>query len=181
MAPAFDVRAVALGTDQVFGVCGTNGQFVEFDLDTMSPQGSTPIPGYTNQAAKGTIELASGRGYLGAGDGGVQVRNGADGELLQAIANEDFRGGFAPAIVNAFSVQNSLGFVAAGAQGLQVVRLGRYRCDGRESEETAGLEVLGQLALEDGASCNMVMAKNHILVVAAGSGGVKLVEMDWHD
>jgi hypothetical protein len=57
------------------------------------------------------------------------------------------------------------------------VRLGRYRCDIDGSSEAAGLQLVGQLGLEDGASCNMVKSKNDILVVAAGAGGVKLVSM----
>jgi hypothetical protein len=84
-----------------------------------------------------------------------------------------------PAVTNAVSVDHHLAFAAAGPAGVQVVRLGRYRCDGLEAGETEGLRLLGRLTLEDGASCNMIKARNNVLIVAAGSGGVKIVTMEY--
>ncbi len=189
-AAAFDVRGVAMdygdgghktaddgGGVGVMSVCGQPGMMMQHGLPALSVASGTPITGYGVAAAKGTIEYAGHLCYLGAGDGGLQVRN-PNGSLLAQLGNSAF-GDHAPAtpVTNAVSVDNHLAFVAAGPAGIQVVRLGRYRCDGRESEENEGLRVLGRLALEAGASGNMVKAKNDLLVVAAGTGGVKLVTM----
>ena len=188
-AAAFDVRGVAMASNDdhktaddgvgVMSVCGQPGMMLQHGLPALTVAAGTPVVGYGVDAAKGTIEYAGHLCYLGAGDGGFQVRN-PGGSLLAQLGNGEF-GNHAPAtaVTNAVSVANHLAFVAAGPAGVQVVRLGRYRCDGRESEETAGLRLLGQLALEDGASGNMVKAKNDLLVVAAGSGGVKLVTMQF--
>jgi hypothetical protein len=67
----------------------------------------------------------------------------------------------------------SLGYVAAGALGIQVVDLGRWGTVGA----TTGLRVLGQLGFEDGFSSNMVKARSNIMVVAAGRGGLELVRL----
>jgi hypothetical protein len=179
-APATDLRSVSLGGRGLMSVCGGPGRMLEHGLPGLSLAGSTAVLGYAQEYAKGTIEWSSGRCYLGAGDGGLQVRDD-HGDLLALLPNGEFSSRVANGVVNAVSVTNHLGFVAAGAGGAQVVRLGRYRCDGRESEDDGGLLVLGELDLEDGASCNMVRAKNDLLVVAGGAGGVKLVTMEFID
>jgi hypothetical protein len=179
-APQFDVRSVAMDVDAAMGVGGGEGILERRVLPAMTLEARVSVDGYRNDAAKGTIEVYSHRCYLGAGDGGIQVRGG-DGGLLDGLSCGDLTSSGSLAVVNAVSCANHLAFVAAGPQGIQVVRLGRYRCDGRESEESEGLRLLGQLALEDGASCNMVKAKNDLLIVAAGAGGVKLVSMRFDD
>lgn len=177
-APSADVRGVDMDEHAAMSVCGGgSAQLLRNALPGMALQGQTGVEGYKNQDAKGTIEVYSHRCYLGAGDGGFQVR-GADGALLGQLLPVDFAASDPrTAVVNAVSIANNLAFVACGSQGIEVVRLGRYRCDGHEAEENEGLRILGTLGLEAGASCNMVKTRNNILVVAAGAGGVKLVSM----
>jgi hypothetical protein len=179
-APQFDARSVAMDVDAAMGVGGGEGVLERRLLPAMTLDAQVSVDGYRNEAAKGTIEVYAHRCYLGAGDGGMQVRGG-DGGWLDGLSCGDLTPGGAQAVVNAVSCANHLAFVAAGPQGIEVVRLGRFRCDGREAEESEGLRLLGQLGLEDGASCNMVKAKNDLLVVAAGAGGVKLVSMRFDD
>jgi len=177
-APATDVRAVALGGQGLVTVCGAPGRMREYLAEGLGLVRSTEIPGYSQEFAKGTIEWASQRCYLGSGDAGMQVR-ADDGGMLAQLANVEFTNRVTTGTVNAVTLSNHLAFVAAGEAGVQVVRLGRYRCDGLEAQETEGLRVLGELELEPGASCNMARSRNHILVVAGGSGGVKLIAMDF--
>jgi hypothetical protein len=179
-APAADMRGVCLGGAGLMSVCGGPGRMLAHAMPSLSLAKSTSVDGYAQEYAKGTIEWSSGRCYLGTGDGGLQVRDD-DGDMLAQLGNGEFSNHVATGVVNAVSVTNHLGFVAAGAAGVQVVRLGRYRCDGREAEDNEGLRVLGELELEDGASCNMVRARNDLLVVAGGAGGVKLITMEFVD
>ena len=174
-APQFDVRSVALDVDAAFGV-GGEGRLMRHRLPEMTTESNVAVGGYGNEAAKGTIEVYAGRSYLGAGDGGMQIRD-ADGGMLDALTCPALTPEGGLAVVNAVTCANHLGFVAAGPQGVVVVSLGRYRCDSDGSAEAEGLQLVGQLGLEAGASCNMVKSKNDILVVAAGAGGVKLVSM----
>jgi len=179
-APAADTRAVALGGGGLMSVCGGPGRLLEHRVNGLTLVKSTAVPGYAQEGAKGTIEWSSGRSYLGTGDAGLQVRD-QGGDMLAQLANTEFSNRVAEGVVNAFTVSNHLGFVAAGPAGVQVVRLGRYRCDGREAEDDSALRVLGELDLEEGASCNMVRARNDVLVVAGGAGGVKIVTMEFID
>jgi hypothetical protein len=113
---------------------------------------------------------------LGAGDGGFQVRNW-DGALLASL-RPMVTGDTDPssAVVNAVTVDKDQAFLAAGSAGVLVVNLGRYRSDDIVGSD-GGLLLQGTLGLEVGASCNMIKCRNDILVVAAGTGGVKLISM----
>ena len=176
----FDVRGVAVSGNNVVTICGgASPRLMLHSLPALVSQSAAALTGYGASFAKGTIEWESNRCYLGTGDAGFQIRN-ANGEILAQLASSEFsdRAG-GPGVTNAVSVDHHLAFVAAGPAGVQVVRLGRFRCDGRESEETEGLRVLGRLSLEDGASCNMVKAESDVLVVAAGAGGVKIVTVEY--
>jgi hypothetical protein len=176
-ASAPDPRGIALGSRGILSVAGGPGRMLEHRLGDLTLAKTTAVPGYSVDGAKGTIEWSSGRCYLGSGDAGLQVRDDA-GDMLAQLPNSEFSNRTSDGVVNAFTVSGNLGFVAAGPAGVQVVLLGRYRCDGRESEDTNTLRVLGELDLEEGASCNMVRARNDVLVVAGGAGGVKFIAMD---
>ena len=177
--PNEDVRGLAAAGLGAMCVSGGEANLLGLGMPLLDVVSRTSVQGYKQEGAKGTLEVMSSRCYLGAGDGGFQVRDAA-GALLDELSGGDLdaRDG-RPAIVNAVSIANHLAFVAAGPAGVQVVHLGRYRCDGREAESPTGMRVLGELLLEDGASCNMVKSREDILVIAAGNGGVKLVHMEF--
>jgi hypothetical protein len=179
--PNEDVRGLDAAGRDAMCVTGGEAKLLGLGMPELGVVSRTAVQGYKQAGAKGTLEVVSNRCYLGAGDGGFQVR-GADGALLGALSGGDLdaRDG-RPAVVNAVSVANHLGFVAAGPAGVVVVHLGRYRCDGREADSPSSMRVLGELPLEDGASCNMVKSRENLLVVAAGTGGVKLVHMEFID
>ena len=181
-APAYDVRGVAFGDgNHVMSVCGgAPAHVMSNDATTLAQEASVAATGYSQEYAKGTIEWAGGYCYLGAGDGGFQVRS-STGELEAQLSNSDLAAsaGTADCVVNAASVAKDLAFLAAGSGGLQVVGLHRFRSDGLAAGDADGLELLGTLSLENGSSSNMVRAGNGILVVAAGLGGVKIVQMEF--
>jgi hypothetical protein len=170
-----DARALDLdGSAAMCAVGGTQGGLSRHALPGLGITAQTSIEGYKNEGAKGTLEAYSGRCYLGAGDGGFQVRDDS-GVLLASMkpaltADVDPRS----VVVNAATVDDDLAFLAAGPQGVLVVQLGRYR-SGAASATDSDMALLGALGLEVGASCNMVKTRNNILVVAAGTGGVKLI------
>jgi hypothetical protein len=73
-------------------------------------------------------------------------------------------------------VRGNLAIVACGALGVKVVDLGQWN-PAAPAGTASGLTVLGTLDFPDGLSSNMVKARSTVLVVAAGTGGVKLVRM----
>jgi hypothetical protein len=178
-APDADARACSFdGTAAVMSVSGGGSpHLVRRALPSLDVLSDVAVDGYSFDGAKGTIEVASPFSYLGAGDGGFQVR-GSDGALLDRLDNRALAGLTSDLMVtNAVSVSGNLAFVAAGALGVQVVDLGRW-FPGAPPSNQQGLSVLGAIDFGDGDSSNMVKVRTNMLVVAAGMGGIKLVRMD---
>ncbi len=76
------------------------------------------------------------------------------------------------------SLNGGLAFVAAGALGVQVVKVSAatsWSLGGGPDQD--GLEVLGELKFGEGLSSNMVKTRTNVMVVAAGRGGVRLVTL----
>jgi hypothetical protein len=178
-----DVRGIDFPTDgELAAVCGTNPRMAMMGVPGFARLGVHEIDGYNYPDAKGTIEVHSGVCYLGAGDGGFQVR-GPDGGLLAALRHEDFSN-LRPELMvtNAVSLHGELAFVAAGALGVQVVKVAGARGWAQGGGyDPDGLQALGELEFEDGLSSNMVKTRNNVMVVAAGVGGVKLVTLSGQD
>jgi hypothetical protein len=174
-----DVRGIDLPDDvSLAAACGTRPRLGLRGLPGMQSMSEQAVDGYSHPNAKGTLEVHNAICYLGAGDGGFQVRR-PDGTLLAALRHEDFST-LRPELMvtNAVSLQGELAFVAAGALGVQVVKVAGARAwAAGAGPDPEGLEVLGELDLEDGFSCNMVKAGNNVMVVAAGLGGILLVTM----
>lgn len=178
-----DVRGIDFPTDgQMAAVCGTNPRMAMMSVPGFGRLGVHEIDGYNYPNAKGTIEAQGGVCFLGAGDGGFQVR-GPDGGLLSVLRHEDFSDVRPELMVtNAVSLHGELAFVAGGALGVQVVKVaGAHGWAEGGGYDPDGLQVLGELAFEDGLSSNMVKTRNNVMVVAAGVGGVKLVTMSGQD
>jgi hypothetical protein len=177
-----DVRGVAVfDSKTTMAVCGGSvPRMCRHSLPDLLGLAEAKLDGYRNEDAKGTIEAQQGLCFLGAGDGGFQVREPL-GRLVDALPN----GAFSDVrpqdmVTNAVSVQGHLAFVAAGALGVQVVDIGHWCSDEgfKNLGDDRGLRVLGELDFHRDFSSNMVKAKENILVVAAGTGGVKLVKME---
>jgi len=174
-----DIRGIGFpGASSMAAVCGSRPHLSLLQLPGLQRTLEHEVDGYNYPDAKGTIEVHDAICYLGAGDGGFQVRR-PDGLLLAALRHEAFSDVRANEMVtNAVSVQGSLGFVAAGALGVQVVDIAGARSWATGGgPDPSGLRVLGELDFAEGFSSNMVKCANNVLVVAAGSGGVELVTM----
>jgi len=167
-----DTRSLCFDAAGTLWSVSGGAALAHYTLPSLTTLAHNPIDGFGLEGAKGTVESVGSYLYLGAGDGGFQVRD-RDGALMETLANSSY-GALNPglAVTNAVSVVGSMAYVAAGALGIQVVDLGRWGGGGTE-----GLRVLGQLGFEDGFSSNMVKARSNIMVVAAGRGGLELVRL----
>lgn len=169
-----DIRALCFDAAGTLWSTSGGAALSHLTMPSLTVLARNPIEGYGLEGAKGTVESVGSYLYLGAGDGGFQVRD-RDGALMETLPNSSYSGlGPGLAVTNAVSVVGSLAYVAAGAMGIQVVDLGRW---GGTVGATTGLRVLGQLGFEDGFSSNMVKARTNIMVVAAGRGGLELVRL----
>jgi hypothetical protein len=171
--PEDDLRGFDFVTSgQVVAVCGTVPRMGSLMLPSLSGQMAS-IDGFTNPAAKGTVEVKNGLCWLGSGDGGFQVRD-AEGALVSRLQNSEFSDTRPELMVaNAVTLLGNRAYVAAGALGVQVVDV--TSIINGSAEPT--MRPMGELSFPLGMSSNMVKLRGNIMIAAAGTGGVKLVHV----
>jgi hypothetical protein len=171
--PEEDVRSFDfVASEQVVAVCGTVPRMGSMMLPSLSGQMAS-IDGFTNPAAKGTVEVQNGLCWLGSGDGGFQVRDAA-GALVARLQNREFSEVRPELMVaNAVTLSGNRAYVAAGALGVQVVDVTSV-INGRQDPT---MQPMGELMFPLGMSSNMVKVRGNIMIAAAGTGGVKLVHV----
>ncbi len=182
-----DARWVAWDQDngRVVVLQGTPGRLSVF-AEGSFPGGSMTLlntftfPGADVPESKSTVEIVGGKAFVAAGPEGVQVVCLDNGQIVASVPRPDPASlGLDPSVVvtNAVTVQNDLMFISNGEAGV-------YAAAGAESFETSdcdavqNITVLGQLQFDNLQSANHVVYRNDLLFVAAGLGGVKVVEVD---
>ncbi len=130
--------------------------------------------------SKTTVEIAGGKAFIAAGPQGVQIMCLDDGSIVGSVPRPDPAAlGLDPAVVmtNAVTVDGDLMFISNGEAGVYVAQAD---ADFNASPCNTPLQItmLGHLQFDDLQSANHVAYKNDYLFVAAGLGGVKIVEVD---
>lgn len=185
--PLDDARWVAWDQDngRVVVLQGTPGRLSVF-AEGSFPGGSMTLlntfsfPGADVAGSKSTLEIVGGKAFVAAGPEGVQVVCLDNGQIVGSVPRPDPGSlGLDPSVVvtNAVTVQDDLMFISNGEAGV-------YAAAGDESFETSActaqqnITLLGQLQFADLQSANHVVYRNDFLFVAAGLGGLKVVEVD---
>lgn len=163
---------------------GTPGRLAVFE-EGQFPGGSMTLlntwtfPGADVAESKSTVEIVGGKAFVAAGPEGVQVVCLDDGQIVGSVPRPDPASlGLDPSVVvtNAVTVQDDLMFISNGEAGV-------YAAAGAESFETSAcdapqsISVLGRLQFDDLQSVNHVVYRNEYLFIAAGLGGLKVVEV----
>lgn len=164
------------------GMPGTLSVFAEgqFPGGSMTLLNSFPFPGANVPESKTTVEIAGGKAFIAAGTDGVQVMCLDDGSIVGSVPRPDPASlGLDPSVVvtNAVTVDGDLMFISNGEAGVYVAQ---GDADFASTACTTPLQitVLGHLQFDNLQSANHVAYKNDLLFVAAGLGGVKIVEVN---
>ncbi|MGD2123472.1 MAG: hypothetical protein PVJ76_17090 [Gemmatimonadota bacterium] len=150
----------------------------EFPGGSLNLLNTFTFPGADVAESKSTVEILGGKAFVAAGPEGVQIVCLDNGQVVGSVPRPDPGDlGLDPSVVvtNAVSVDGDIMFISNGEAGVYVAR-------GAEDFATSGcakqdVTVLGHLRFDDLQSANHVDFKTKWLVVAAGLGGVKLVEV----
>jgi hypothetical protein len=177
-----DARWVTVAGGKVVVVQGTPGQISVFNETTLAPVGTFPFKGADIAEAKSTVELAGGKAFIAAGDSGVQVLSASTGLVVGSVPrpNPDSLG-LSPAVVvtNAAAVDADLLFISNGEAGVYVAQGSQaFSATGSEVQQT--ITMLGKLRFANLQSANHVAysADKKYLIVAAGLGGLKIVQVN---
>lgn len=183
--PLHDARWVAVGGGNVAVVQGTPGTLAVYNESNMSLVGSWPFKGADIAQSKSEAELVGGKAFIAAGDSGVQVLNPLTGVFLGQVPrpNPDSLG-LSPAVVvtNAVAIDQDLMFISNGEAGV-------YLAQGSQAFSTSGtgaqtITMRGKLRFGNLQSVNHVAysaggpGNPGILIVAAGLGGLKIVQVN---
>ncbi|NNF12705.1 MAG: hypothetical protein HKN72_05760 [Gemmatimonadetes bacterium] len=164
---------------------GTPGRLSVFE-EGVFPGGSMNLiathsfPGADVAESKSTVEIHGGKAFVAAGPEGVQIVCLDNGQIVGSVPRPDPASvGLDPSVVvtNSVTVQDDLMFISNGEAGV-------YAAAAEDSFETSACDdpqdvtVLGSLQFGLLQSVNHVVYRNEYLYVAAGLGGIKIVEVE---
>lgn len=180
-----DARGVGLEGDVlavVQGCCGTatDGQLTVYDVSGSTPALPQvfPFTGADIAESKSTVEVLGAKAFVGAGSGGAQVLSTTDGTVLASVPVPTGTG-LAPDVIvaNAVSAHEDLMFISFGEAGVYVAQETTDNFDATGAAGPVSLDLLGQLQFGALESVNHVAYSGRYLIVAAGLGGLKIVNV----
>ncbi len=181
-----DARWVAVGGGKVAVVQGTPGTLSVYNESNMSVVGSWAFAGANVAEAKSHAQLVGGKAFIAAGDSGVQVLSASTGTKVGAVPrpNPDSLG-LSPAVVvtNAVTIDQDLMFISNGEAGVYLAQGSQaFSSTGSETQQT--ITMRGKLRFGNLQSVNHVAysaggpGNPGLLIVAAGLGGLKIVQVN---
>jgi len=176
-----DARAVAPNASSVMAVVrGTPGRVRLYDQSSMSLLREFGVDGLSMAGGKASITSRGTWSFVGAADGGVQVlqlrQNGrVTGTVVGSVSRPEQSN-----LPNEYAVTNAVAYAgdfliaANGGAGVWVT----HTTDQTTAQTNRPqLTPMGRLGLPDGLSANFVATNYPMLFVAAGNGGLRLIEM----
>jgi len=178
--PLHDARWVAVGGGKVAVVQGTPGTLAVFNESNMSSVGNFPFAGADVAQSKSQAELVGGKAFIAAGDSGVQVVSASTGLKVGAVPrpNPDSLG-LSPSVVvtNAVAIDQDLMFISNGEAGVYLAQGSQvFSSTGSETQQIITMQ--GKLRFGNLQSVNHVALQSGILIIAAGLGGLKIVQVN---
>ena len=181
-----DARWVAVGGGKVAVVQGTPGTLSVYNESDMSVVGSWAFAGASVAEAKSQAQLVGGKAFIAAGDSGVQVLSAATGTKVGAVPrpNPDSLG-LSPSVVvtNSVAVDQDLLFISNGEAGV-------YAAQGSQAFSATGSETQQTITMRGKLRFGSLQSVNHVayssggpgqpglLIIAAGLGGLKIVQVN---
>ncbi len=172
-----DARWVDLDANYVVVAQGTPGRLSVFNRSTMALLNTYSVPGATIAESKSTVRIIGGKGLFAAGDAGVQLVNLATGSIVGSLPRVTVSG-LDPSVTvtNAVDAAGAYVYISNGEAGIYVAQASQA-LENLSGNTTVTLTTLGKLQFTSLQSANHVAFDGKQIAVAAGLGGVKLVDM----
>lgn len=176
-----DARWVTVGGGKVVVVQGTPGQIWVYNESNMTPVAGSPFAfaGATVAESKSQAEIAGGKAFIAAGDSGVRVHSISTGLKVGTVPrpNPDSLGLSSSVVVtNAVAIDQDLLFISNGEAGVYMAQGSQaFSATGAETQQT--ITMIGRLRFANLQSVNHVAIQNKYLIIAAGLGGLKIVQV----
>ncbi len=169
--PFPDARAVARSGNWLVALQGRPGRLRVYDPATLAVQSTIALGGLGIGGSKASVDIDGDYAFVSLGDGGMAVVDLAAGQVVASLPRPTMQG-VAPgvAVTNAVTVARRFVFLAQGGAGVWVA----------QSTHLIGqptLTLVGRIAFPGPVSSNFVVARGSALFVAAGRGGLKIVQI----
>ncbi len=176
-----DLRWVDVTKDKIVAVQGTPGRLAVFDAKTFEQLAVWPFAGADIPESKSTVEVVGDKAFIAAGSAGLQVISLNTGTLLGSVPMPAVPG-LDPSVTvaNAVSVNKKAAFISFGEAGIYLAVMSQDPAK-TDSETPVDLNVVGKLQFGSLQSANHVAFRGDHLLVAAGLGGLKVVEAKFLD
>ena len=177
--PLHDARWVTVSGGKVVVIQGTPGKLTVYNESNMGLVGSWSFAGADIAESKSQADIAGGKAFIAAGDSGVRVHSISTGLQVGVVPrpNPDSLG-LSPSVVvtNSVAIDQDLMFISNGEAGV-------YLAQGSQAFSTTGSEVQQTIAVRGKLRFGNLQSVNHValssgtLIVAAGLGGLKIVQV----
>jgi hypothetical protein len=180
-----DARSVDSDNQDVAILAGTAGagedeaKLLTFDRSLGTSIAEFSFAGTSILHSKATVELKKGKAFMGLSDGGLKVACLADGAELASIAHPDHIAlglDEGKTVTNAVSAYKRSIFMANGEAGVYMAMADSNMNNNDCSIDN--LQMIGKLQFDEEQSVNHVVYRGDLLFVAAGAGGLKIIEVD---
>ncbi|MCP4050921.1 MAG: hypothetical protein GY730_09480 [bacterium] len=171
-------RWVLENNNKIIVVRGMPGRvnIFKYDNNAFTNENSFTFTGANTEEAKSQAEAVNDMLFIAAGKGGVQVHKLSDGSKITEISLPDTELDSGSVVCNSVTIDKDLIFIANGAAGVYVAKAKNQIK--LIDDYDLSLQVLGKLNLGSQQSVNHAAYKSNYLFVAAGLGGLKIIDID---
>lgn len=174
-----DARWVDYNDANIVVAQGTPGRLTVLNKSTLAIANTWSFTGADVPEAKTTVRVLGNKALVAAGSGGVKLMSIATGKVVGSVPVPVVSGLSAElSVANAADGKGDLVYVSNGEAGVYAVQASTD-IEKASGEDNITLSVLGKLKFTGAQSVNHVAFDGNTLVVAAGSGGVKIVSVKW--
>lgn len=175
LIPLADARWVDLTGTQAVVVQGTPGRISIVQDGGVSS--SYTFDGATIAESKSTVRVLGGKAIIAAGDGGVKIMNLATGKIVGGLPRLTVAG-LDPSltVTNAVDAWDEYLFISNGEAGVYVAKTSES-LNNFTGDKDLKVTLLGKLQFATQQSVNHIAYDGKYLIVAAGLGGVKIVDV----
>lgn len=173
--PLSDARWVDFDATRVVVMQGTPGRLSVFEKSTLTLRKTISLHGATLPESKSTVRLKGGKALVAAGNGGAQLISLATGKVVASLPYP-----IVPGLDSSVTVTNAADgagyriYLSNGEAGIYAAGISKP-LETDTGDEGLTMTLMGKLKFRNLQSVNHVAFDGAILVVAAGSGGVKIV------
>lgn len=176
---AGNARWVDFDDTRVVLAQGMPGRLVVYDKAGGAVVNTWSFTGADIAGGKTTVRVLGGKALVAAGTGGVLLVNLANGKVVGS-ASAPVVSGLTPAasVANSADARNDLVFVSNDEAGIYAYRAST-NLDSTTGNDTISLASLGKLRFGSLQAATHLAFDGNTLVVASGTGGVKIISVKW--